>query len=47
MNIARDVLENGTYHDTHCWVFTPRSFGSLFERLASGSIYAKRPLTLD
>jgi 2-polyprenyl-3-methyl-5-hydroxy-6-metoxy-1,4-benzoquinol methylase len=35
MNMARDVLENGTYHDTHCWVFTPRSFSSLFERLAS------------
>jgi SAM-dependent methyltransferase len=35
MNIARDVRQNGTYHDTHCWVFTPRSFSALFESLAS------------
>jgi 2-polyprenyl-3-methyl-5-hydroxy-6-metoxy-1,4-benzoquinol methylase len=32
---ARDVLENGTYHDTHCWVFTPRSFAGLCQRLAT------------
>jgi hypothetical protein len=35
MNLARDVLENGTYHDTHCWVFTPRSFSALCQGLAS------------
>jgi 2-polyprenyl-3-methyl-5-hydroxy-6-metoxy-1,4-benzoquinol methylase len=35
---ARDVLENGTYHDTHCWVFTPRSFSELCERLASAGL---------
>jgi SAM-dependent methyltransferase len=35
VNLARDVLENGTYHDTHCWVFTPRSFSALCERLAT------------
>jgi SAM-dependent methyltransferase len=35
MTRARDVLENGTYHDTHCWVFTPRSFSGLCQRLAS------------
>jgi hypothetical protein len=35
IRLARDVLENGTYYDTHCWVFTPRSFSELCERLAS------------
>jgi 2-polyprenyl-3-methyl-5-hydroxy-6-metoxy-1,4-benzoquinol methylase len=35
MRLARDVLENGTYHDTHCWVFTPRSFSGLCQHLAS------------
>ncbi|MGY4801137.1 methyltransferase domain-containing protein [Teichococcus aerofrigidensis] len=33
--IGQDVLENGTYHDVHCWVFTPASFAGLMER-ASG-----------
>jgi SAM-dependent methyltransferase len=35
MSLARDVLDNGTYHDTHCWVFTPRSFSALCQRLAT------------
>lgn len=30
----RDVIENGTYHDVHCWVFTPRSFAQLFSEMA-------------
>ncbi|AXL52871.1 hypothetical protein DSC91_006061 [Paraburkholderia caffeinilytica] len=30
---ARDAFQNGTYHDVHCWTFTPRSFASLFESL--------------
>jgi hypothetical protein len=34
MNLARDVLENGAYHDVHCWVFTPRSFSELMLVLA-------------
>jgi 2-polyprenyl-3-methyl-5-hydroxy-6-metoxy-1,4-benzoquinol methylase len=34
MRLARDVLENRTYHDTHCWVFTPHSFSGLCEGLA-------------
>ena len=34
MNLARDVLENGAYHDVHCWVFTPRSFCELMLALA-------------
>jgi SAM-dependent methyltransferase len=27
--VARDVLANGIYHDTHCWVFTPLTFAEL------------------
>jgi hypothetical protein len=29
VGVAKDVLENGNYHDIHCWVFTPRSFAGL------------------
>ncbi len=32
--LARDVLANGTYHDVHCWVFTPWSFADLMASLA-------------
>ncbi|MFM0243770.1 methyltransferase type 12 [Paraburkholderia sediminicola] len=28
--LARDIIENGTYHDIHCWAFTPKSFAELF-----------------
>jgi hypothetical protein len=34
MQLARDVLANGTYHDVHCWVFTPRSFAELMLAIA-------------
>jgi SAM-dependent methyltransferase len=34
LQLARDALQNGTYHDTHCWVFTPASFADLCVRLA-------------
>jgi hypothetical protein len=34
-NVARDALQNGTYHDVHCWVFTPRSFAALMARTAA------------
>jgi predicted SAM-dependent methyltransferase len=34
MHVARDVIDNGAYHDVHCWVFTPKSFASLFRQLA-------------
>jgi hypothetical protein len=34
MGAARYVLENEIYHDVHCWVFTPRTFASLMEKLA-------------
>lgn len=34
VSVARDAMENGTYHDVHCWVFTPRSFAALFAQMA-------------
>jgi SAM-dependent methyltransferase len=33
LHLARDSYENGTYHDVHCWVFTPRSFARLIREL--------------
>ncbi|MBC9179295.1 methyltransferase domain-containing protein [Pseudoroseomonas ludipueritiae] len=33
--VAEDVQRNGTYHDAHCWVFTPASFAALMERAAA------------
>ena len=32
--LARDIIANGTYHDVHCWVFTPHSFAVLCRELA-------------
>ena len=32
--IAYGALMNDVFQDTHCWVFTPRSFGQLLARLA-------------
>ena len=34
MSLAEDALRNGTYHDVHCWVFTPMSFAGLLGRAA-------------
>lgn len=34
MWLARDIIANGTYHDIHCWVFTPHSFATLCCELA-------------
>jgi hypothetical protein len=34
VDAARDALANGTYYDTHCWVFTPVSLAELFTELA-------------
>jgi SAM-dependent methyltransferase len=31
---ARSVFENGSYHDVHCWVFTPLTFAELCIELA-------------
>lgn len=38
IGLARDVLKNGTYHDVHCWVFTPNSFASLFKQLVENDL---------
>ncbi|CAE6818477.1 hypothetical protein R69658_05736 [Paraburkholderia aspalathi] len=35
VGLARDVIENGNYHDIHCWVFTPHSFANLFSEMAN------------
>ncbi len=34
MWLAHDVINHGTYHDVHCWVFTPHSFATLCHKLA-------------
>ena len=38
MDLARDSLENGNYHDVLCWVFTPRSFADLFAKLGEAGV---------
>jgi SAM-dependent methyltransferase len=38
MSVARDSLENGNYHDVHCWVFTPRSFADLFAKAGEAGL---------
>jgi hypothetical protein len=32
--LARETLTSGTYFDTHCWVFTPKSLATLFRDLS-------------
>jgi hypothetical protein len=34
LNLARDAEFNGSYHDVHCWVFTPASFADLCVNLS-------------
>lgn len=34
MWLVHDVINNGTYHDLHCWVFTPHSFATICYQLA-------------
>lgn len=34
MAYAQDAVEHGTYHDVHCWVFTPTSFADMCVELA-------------
>lgn len=36
---ARDSLVNGTYHDFHCWVFTPLSFLKLMTEMAEYDLH--------
>ena len=35
LDIARDALLNDKYVDVHCWVFTPRCFANLMEKLVA------------
>ena len=32
--MAKDTIENGTYYDSHCWVFTPKTFADLCMEIA-------------
>jgi predicted SAM-dependent methyltransferase len=38
ITVARHSFENRNYHDVHCWVFTPRSFGHLFAEAADSGL---------
>jgi len=38
VGLARDVIDNGTYRDAHCWVFTPHSFARLLEQLGRAGL---------
>ena len=38
MTLARDAMNNGVYHDVHCWAFTPKSFSLLFGELAHAGL---------
>ena len=40
VSLARDSMTNQTYHDVHCWVFTPISFAELFHALAMTGLIA-------
>jgi predicted SAM-dependent methyltransferase len=35
---AQDAIANGTYHDVHCWVFTPASFASMCRLLVENGL---------
>ena len=37
--VAEDALRNGSYHDVHCWVFTPGSFARLLGRAAAQGLH--------
>ncbi|HEY9792429.1 MAG TPA: methyltransferase domain-containing protein [Candidatus Obscuribacterales bacterium] len=38
ISLAESILKSGEYHDVHCWVFTPRSFATLFEQMATAGL---------
>jgi len=38
MAVVKDAVQNGSYHDVHCWVFTPASFGQLCVDLAQNGL---------
>jgi predicted SAM-dependent methyltransferase len=35
---ARDAVQNGSYHDVHCWVFTPSIFARICRQLAENGL---------
>jgi SAM-dependent methyltransferase len=35
LQVARDAKENKTYHDTHCWTFTPMSFARILSDISA------------
>jgi predicted SAM-dependent methyltransferase len=35
IQMAKEAIEDKTYHDVHCWVFTPKSFATLIGELGS------------
>ena len=39
VSTARDALANGTYHDFHCWVFTPTSFLDLMMAMGGHDLH--------
>jgi hypothetical protein len=39
LSMAREAAK-GTYHDVHCWVFTPRSWGALMADLGRAGLLA-------
>lgn len=38
ISLAMDIMENGHYHDIHCWAFTPASFAQLMAQIADAGL---------
>ncbi|OOG45969.1 hypothetical protein B0E50_17690 [Rhodanobacter sp. C01] len=38
VRLAQDAITHGTYHDVHCWVFTPYSFAKLMGELVEAGL---------
>lgn len=38
IGLATDIMQNGSYHDIHCWTFTPASFAQLMAEIASAGL---------
>lgn len=38
--LARDIIKNGSYHDVHCWVFTPYSFAGLMVTMVEQGLHS-------
>ena len=44
---ATDAFENRTYHDVHCWIFTPHSFEILCKELSNLDLIKLKILNID